>query len=153
VAQEEEKFATHIIAMSENGAVRDVWTVSKELLEVARPMARKLSITVTELLTQETSNKLAASVDHKNDLDEDHKPPAGFRAPKISDPDLDQRMKRAAKFFGETPAEMVWRAIAAEIVLAETDMVLDPKSGEPIGDRLKLEKFRHRESLAFPGLL
>ena len=143
--EEEEQFGTHIIAASEDGTWRDVWAISPQLLKVAKPIARKLSISVAELLTRDTNGELVAVPEIKSDLAEArNQPPSGFRAPTMGNPDLDRRMRRAAEFYGETPTELAWRAIADEIALAEGSMITD-KSGRPIGDTLDLEKFRKRE--------
>src|SRR5438105_1501315 len=57
-----------------------------------------------------------------------------------------KRIKRAAQFQGQRPAEFVSRSIMEIIRTLEADMVLSPRTGKPICDIGELEQFVGLES-------
>jgi hypothetical protein len=52
-----------------------------------------------------------------------------------------RRIKRAARFGGQTAKEFVTHSIMEMVRTSEDDMVLSPRTGEPICDILELEEF------------
>ena len=52
-----------------------------------------------------------------------------------------KRIKRAARFQGQTPEEFVTHSILEMVRTLEEDMVLSPRTGEPICDKAELEEF------------
>jgi hypothetical protein len=57
-----------------------------------------------------------------------------------------KRIKRAARFQGQCPAEFVTRSILEIIRTLEGDMILSPRTGEAICDIAELEQFAKSES-------
>jgi hypothetical protein len=52
-----------------------------------------------------------------------------------------KRIKRAARFQGQTPEEFVTHSIMEMVRTLEDDMLLSPRTGEPVCDIAELEEF------------
>ena len=137
-----------IIVKTTNG--HDVWTLSPDCIKAVRPIAREFSMSVEEFLTRYTTNRQDFIVmpEHKNTWDDPGAAPHGFEAPSIRNHELRKRIERTAEFFGKSVVDLVWEAIAREVVMAESMMILSPKTGRPIGDSGEFDNYRthmHRE--------
>lgn len=130
-----------IIARVNNG--HDVWNVNAKCKRIAKPIARRLGMTIEELLTRLSRNELMAHLSATEDpLDEPTSAPAGFTCPPFQDQEISFRLQRAAKFEGQSIELFAWKAIASSIVCSEEGMIIDSKTHEAVGDAMELEQFR-----------
>ena len=78
--------------------------------------------------------------------DQDHDIDLGLNLDALRKSCAWKRIKRAACFQGQCPAEFVTRSILEIIRTLEADMILTPRTGEAICDIAELEQFVKSES-------
>jgi hypothetical protein len=124
----------------ENGRIE--WKLNSKSLKVIRPLAQEFGLSVEKFLYLHTLGRLPAQLPRGNNL-ETAIAPAGFEVTLPKDPEMQKRIRRAARFGGHKSAkDFTWCMMSGWVDTLEEDMILSPKTGQPIGDELDdLEKF------------
>lgn len=120
-----------------------VWNVNAECRRVVGPMAKEFGMSVEEFLTRQSKCTLPAQTQKRE---------RGYRFKKgtkttfvCEDPEIMRRIERAAFAEEESVLAFVMGAIMSHVECLEEDMIVSPKTGQPVCDELHdLEKFRSR---------
>lgn len=123
-----------------------IWNLNAELRRILEPIAAEFGWTVEDFLTRYSNGGLPGQLPHRSFDDEELvPPPPEFTAePFASDPEIWRRIQRAAEFYEQSAAELIWGAVWGDVRCREDDMIVSPRDGRLIGDDLEIGKFELR---------
>lgn len=122
----------------------DVWNMNSKCAAAARPIAKKLGLSLEEFLTRFSTATLPGRLTNEPSLDRENAPPAGFQVTECADKTLWKRITRAAALEEISVDLFIWRSIASTVECIEEGLLTDPRNGTPIGDESDLWEFRTR---------
>jgi hypothetical protein len=132
------------IVKTKNGQAE--WNLNSECRKVVSPIANEFGMSAEQFLELYSRHRLPAQLVRGLRLDEE-KAPAGFSVTLCSEPSIQKRIRRAARFAGSSVKDFVWRALASSVNCCEEDMILSPKTGRPLAHDVELENFMVRREL------
>lgn len=120
-----------------------IWNLNAEFRELLEPIAAEFRWTVEDFLTRYSQGTLPGQIPKSFfDREEDGLPePEELTVEFTSDPEVWERIRRAAKVCGETPRDFIWKTVWDSVRSAEDDMIISPGSGQIIGDELDIHEF------------
>lgn len=127
--------------------VTRVWDLNSKLRAILAPIAAEFGWTVEVLLTRYSRGRtsMPGQIPFRPFDDGDERPiPEGFtiEAFAASNPEIWERIKRAAEFYEEESSErFIWKTVWDAVRCAEDDMILSPRTGQLIGDALEIGDF------------
>jgi hypothetical protein len=126
---------------------RTEWNLNSKALKVIKPLAKEFGMSVEKFLYLHTLQRLpgqlprgAAMSRLMTDL-----APAGFAVTLPDDPEIQKRIRRAAKFDGRTVKDYVWNCLSTSVDCLEDELLLSPRTGRPIAECIDLHGFIAKE--------
>ena len=132
------------VVETKNGQVE--WNLDSECRKVLNPIADEFGLPVLQFLKRYSHRRLPAQSVRRDRLYEE-RAPAGFGVTLCEEPSIRQRIRRAAQFAGFNVKDFVWRALASSVNCCEDDMILSPKTGQPLASDVELESFMVKREL------
>jgi hypothetical protein len=127
-----------LVVETRNGQVE--WNLNSECRKVLIPIADEFGLSMLQFLKRYSHRRLPAQSVRRSRLFEESAP-AGFGVKLCQEPSIQQRIRRAARFAGFSVKDFVWRALASSVNCCEEDMILSPKTGQPLASDVELESF------------
>ena len=102
-----------------------------------KPIADEFDLSIDEFVTHYACDKLPGQPTKKLEWSADDEL-AGRLADAIfkANPSAFARIQNASLLIKDSPADFIWKAIGSFVECDEEDMLLSPKTGRPIADRL-----------------
>jgi hypothetical protein len=132
------------VVETKNGQV--AWNLDSECRKALIPIADEFGLSVLQFLKNYSHHRLPAQLVRRDRLYEGSAP-AGFAVTLCEEPSIRQRIHRAARFAGFSVKDFVWRALASSVNCCEDDMILSPKTGQPLASDVELESFMVKRAL------
>jgi hypothetical protein len=132
------------VVETKNGQVE--WKLHSECRKIVIPIADEFGMSPLQFLQLYSRHRLPAQ-SVRGDRLYDQGAPAGFGVTLCEDLPFRKRIRRAARFAGFSVKDFIWRALASSVNCYEDDMILSPKTGQPLANHVELESFMVKRDL------
>jgi hypothetical protein len=115
----------------------DIWPLSSQLMAIARPIAKKLGVTLKQFLTKLSLGELPRKLPPIRT----EATPVGFQVTLPVDEALKRRILRAVEFDKTSVEDLAWEALTSFVETIEEDYVVADEEST-VGGLMELEAFR-----------